>query len=498
MGRAAGYVRSSKDRADISLAAQSRELEKLAAARGLTIARTFEDAVRSGSNTDRSGFQELVAAIKDHARGWSILLVYDTSRIARGRFIAQAFKHEARRHGVEILYAKVPETDPVSAVILDAVFEAMDEVHSIMSREKGLAGMRENVRQGWRAGGRAPWGYRLEHETTGAIRQGRPVLKSRLALGEDAPQARQYLQARARGVPRAVIARQLGVRLAPSTLIGIEWNALVYAGHTVWNRHTAKVDRGAGRAKRRDREAWEIRRDTHPALITDAEAEALLAQLETSNVGAAVSRAKAGLSHYLLSGLLETGDGRRWVAAGPNYRLKPAAGAPGRMVRARELEEAVLQRIRADFQEPDFAAEFAAAVRAHAAAGAPALSLQAEVARLRRQRERAARLAVRDDGDMYVQVVTDLGQQIAALEREASASAAEDQVREELARITPTRVREIFLGMESSTALLQAVSRVVLEPDLTCRIHYGLSVASPRRFGRWAPELVRAVAVSLG
>lgn len=42
--RAVVYTRSSKDRADISLAAQLRELRDLAAARGLTVVRTFEDA----------------------------------------------------------------------------------------------------------------------------------------------------------------------------------------------------------------------------------------------------------------------------------------------------------------------------------------------------------------------------------------------------------------------------------------------------------------------
>jgi hypothetical protein len=50
----------------------------------------------------------------------------------------------------------------------------MDEVHSMLSREKGLAGMAENVRRGHRAGGRAPIGYRLERIETGAIRDGAP------------------------------------------------------------------------------------------------------------------------------------------------------------------------------------------------------------------------------------------------------------------------------------------------------------------------------------
>ncbi|MDR0780978.1 MAG: recombinase family protein, partial [Pseudomonadales bacterium] len=199
--RAALYLRSSKDRSDVSIDAQRRELVTLAHSRNLSVAAEFADAVQSGSTEDRPAFRDLAVAIKNKQRGWAHLLVLDTSRIARGRFIAQAFKRECAKHGVQILYAKLPETDPISTVILESVFEAIDEVHSLMSREKGLAGMAENVRQGFRAGGRAPHGYRLEHTPTGAVRDGKPVTKSQLRLAGGHETVRQYLTARAAGTP---------------------------------------------------------------------------------------------------------------------------------------------------------------------------------------------------------------------------------------------------------------------------------------------------------
>jgi hypothetical protein len=52
---------------------------------------------------------------------------------------------------VTILYAKLPaDLDPV-AEVLESVFEAIDKVHSLLSREQGLAGMAENVRRGFLA-----------------------------------------------------------------------------------------------------------------------------------------------------------------------------------------------------------------------------------------------------------------------------------------------------------------------------------------------------------
>jgi hypothetical protein len=81
-----------------------------------------------------------------------------------------------------VLYRTVPETDPITEMLLRSILQAMDEWHSLTSRRKGLAGMAENVRKGYRAGGRAPLGYRLEQVSTGAIRDGQPVLKSRLGF----------------------------------------------------------------------------------------------------------------------------------------------------------------------------------------------------------------------------------------------------------------------------------------------------------------------------
>lgn len=489
---AATYVRSSKDAHAVSLAAQQRELVKLAAARGLSIVETYEDAVQAGSTENRPGFRRLLADLKRPGRPWSVLLVYDTSRIARGRYIAQAFKHQCRRLGCEILYARMPETDPVSAVILESVFEAMDEVHSILSREKGLAGMRENVRQGWRAGGRAPWGYRLVHESTGAVRNGQPVLKSHLEKSADAPVVQRYLTARAAGVPRVRAARDAGVRRPHSTLIDVEWNALVYAGCTVWNRHAEKKARGSGRPRRRPRAEWEIHEGTHDALLSRAEAEAILRQLETSDIGRAVAAAKASMSGYLLTGLLETSAGQRWIGAGRYYRLRKGERERGTWIRCAELDAAVLRQIRVDMTDEGFLRELARAVSA-TADGPEAAPVRQELARLERQKERGARLALETDDPVYTRLVGELSCQIEALRHEAAALDAQDQAREEIARITPTKVREILLGLDSPRALLAGVEKVVLEPELTCRIHYSLSMASPRGFGRWTAGVVREV-----
>ncbi len=339
--QAALYCRSSKDRSAVSIQAQRHELLELAKARHLIVTAEYADAVESGKSTDRAGFQKLLLDLKAKSRTWTSVLIYDTSRIGRRRYIAEAFRHECKKLGVEILFAKVPEVDPISQVILDSVLQAMDEVHSLMSREKGLAGMAENVRQGYRAGGRAPYGYKLISIDTGAIRDGQPVTKSRLEADPVAgPKIGAWLKGRALGKNGRQLADDIGIDMAKSSLSHLEWTALTYAGHTVWNMNRGKEESAQG-GKRRPRSEWVIQRDTHAALITEGEAEAILARLEGNKSGKA---GRARVSDYLLAGLVKTPDGHAWHGNAGNYRI----GSTN--IKASMLEASILDQVAIDIR----------------------------------------------------------------------------------------------------------------------------------------------------
>jgi DNA invertase Pin-like site-specific DNA recombinase len=501
-GKAATYARSSKDRSDISPAAQRRALEQLAASRSLAIVETFEDAVESGATEDRPGFQRLIRAIKDPARTWSTLLVYDTSRIARRRYIAQAFKFELKKRGIVLLYSTRPaDVDPISEVVLDSMLEAMDEVHSMISREKGLAGMRENVRRGFRAGGRAPFGYQLAHTPTGAIRDGRPVTKSRLEPSELAHQVAGYLKARAQGVPRVVARRAASLDLAEHSLVGVEWNALTYAGHTVWNVHR---EPGSG-TKRRPRSEWEISRETHRALITELEAETILSNLEMSNIGAALRAARAATSRFLLSGLLYSTDGRAWSGHGQHYRLRKCGDRAGRIVPVDVVDQAVTQTLQTFRSSEAYLTWLQGEAHNAPAAAAPGADLVAQIRKLERERERAATAAIAgDDGGVYRSLVEQRTRQVVALQRELAALEREATDCDQLHNLNADELRELVeMPADPVRVVRTLIDRVVLEPDLACQIrlrrtsYNGLwrGVASPGRFEAQTQGLMLRVAL---
>jgi site-specific DNA recombinase len=489
--KAAAYLRSSKDRSDVSIAAQERALRELAQARGLLLVETFADAVESGKDEDRPAFQRLLDAVANPRRGWDTLLVLDTARISRRQMHAIIFEEQTcRQAGVTIVYKSLPEGDPVTGVIVKALLRAMDEWHSLNSRAKGLAGMRENVRAGWRAGGRAPVGYRLARVSTGAMRDGLPVQKSRLEPEPAAaPAVADYLTARASGVGRTAAARQAGLALATTSLIGLEANALVYSGHTVWN---VAGEKGSG-MKRRPRADWVIQRDTHPALIDEATAEAVLAL-----AGAGTRARRARDSTALLGGLLVAPDGSPWHGDGSAYRLRRAGGA--RTIARSVIEDAVAEQIAADLRAPTLAAGLLAQVRSSLAklgdSGRLEEARRADVALSRRIATMMDLAAEMKDRAPALRRIEELEQALAAgrqdlvaLEAEAAEAKAMAEVSEaQVARVLANLAENLRAANDPSAlraALEGLIEKVELDPDtLRGVVHYrvaaGVKVASPR------------------
>jgi site-specific DNA recombinase len=239
--------------------------------------------------------------------------------------------HQVRKAGCRIEYSKMPSGGNAAMdMMVEAIARAWDQYHSMISKEKGLAGMRTNVQLGHRAGGRAPLGYVLERTPTGAVREGKPVTKSALIPDPAwAPRVKRYLELRAEGRTRPEAARASALNgKNVTTLIGIERNALVYAGITVWNRHAEN-----GQARYCPREDWVLQRGTHEAFITEAQAEALMAH--------AMPRperlTRCASAPCLLSGLLVTPDGTRLVSSGDEYYR----AGKGRRIPAATLEAVV-------------------------------------------------------------------------------------------------------------------------------------------------------------
>jgi hypothetical protein len=291
----------------------------------------------------------------------------------------------------------------------------------------------------------------------------------------------------------------MAMRVSDSSLIGMEWNALTYSGHTVWNVHAERLSGGGykGGAKRRPRAEWMIQHDTHEGLISTEQAETILSRLEKGR-----SRRYGTPADYLLSGLLEAPDGRAWHGSGDgHYRM-----GKGRRVAQEPLEQAIIAQISRDLICDSFVAELTREARKM---GTPPPDssikpLREQVAALTAKSSRLATLAAESDTPRpFLEQLKTIERQRETLQAELETLQADERSAEVLHAITEKEVRKLLSGLADHlehvdrAALKQLVSgimeRIELNPStMECRLHYRINagefVASPRGFGSNNPR----------
>ena len=346
---AALYLRSSKDRHDVSIDAQQRELRAFATQLGSSIVEEFIDKVESAKTDNRPAFQEMISEVKSNSCRFEQIICYDTSRFARRQYHAQMYKHLLKKQGKELLFLKLPKTDPLLDPIVESLMEIFDEFHSQKSKMDGLRGMRENIKQGYRAGGQAPAGYKLEKHVVGT-RDGIPITKSTLAADPvKFPVVQEYLERRCRGESRKFVMSSMHLPLSLSQLIYIEDNALTYAGHTVWNKHQEKIDGSRIKGRRyRDRSEWVIHPNTHPAMISEDAANRLIEE----QINIRSTRKIRRLNDYLLSGLVQCTCGAPYDGDGGYYRCRARCGNKG--INKSTLEASIIDVLFSELFTLDF------------------------------------------------------------------------------------------------------------------------------------------------
>ena len=166
--RFAWYGRlSTKDKQDPTLAfpSQLKKCDEKVGELGGSIVCQFTDQER-GRRDDRVGWSELLSEAKQpDIRRFDAVIIYATSRLSRDLFHALSYEREMKRAGVEVFYALTAgdQTSPEGRLIRH-MFQALDQFEVEKLGREVRRGQTENTRQGFRNGGRAPYGYRLKRE----------------------------------------------------------------------------------------------------------------------------------------------------------------------------------------------------------------------------------------------------------------------------------------------------------------------------------------------
>lgn len=319
---------STTDKQDpaLSFPSQLKACERKVTELGGEVTAEFTDQ-ESGAKAERPGWSQLAHEARDQeGRRFDAVVIYSTSRLARDRLYAALYERELAKVGVSIHYATgAGDPDTPEGKVFIGMQQLWDEFERNKLSRETRRGMREAAEQGYRAGGRAPYGYRRREAELPADHKG-DRSKRRVTLEPVEEEARTVarifeLFVGKKMSPKAIAeelnqpggppspshvdsARNVRGAWAGSTIRAMLKNP-VYTGRTVWNRlDFTEAKQSGGGARKRAREEWVVAEDTHLAIVDDATFEAAQQRFTTKARGAGSAHRKR---EYLFAGMVKCG-----------------------------------------------------------------------------------------------------------------------------------------------------------------------------------------------
>ncbi len=354
------YARVSSDQQaekNNSIPSQIRLLHEYALKYNMEVVKEYVDEGESALSINRPAFLEMIAETKKKFPPFQGILVWKLSRFARNRQDSITYKSMLKKRDIEIISISEPIDDTPQGQLMEGMIEVIDEFYSAVLAQETLRGMAENARKGYRNGGFPIYGYKnvrifdekrnpkTKYEVNGAEAKVVKLIFELYAKGNGLKNIVMELARRA-------IKPRSGSYWSKSTVANILRNE-PYIGWTVFNKRDKKT---TGR-QFKPKDEWIIIKNTHEPIISEElfnRVQKLIEERQPKNTPAQVTA-----SQYLLSGLMRcgkcsgaygvTGYGRQRKYAYYNcinYSKKGKKVCPGRRLRADELDQEIIERVR--------------------------------------------------------------------------------------------------------------------------------------------------------
>ena len=160
MKKAAAYARySTSNQTENSIEYQLEKIRQYCADHNIQISATFTDEAQSGTNTDRPGFQAMVAAAG--RREFEAVVIYDVTRGSRDVGDWFTFRKSMMMLGVQVISATQNLGDLTNSndFLLELLSVGLGQREVLETRQKSMAGVAVKAKQGAFLGGVAPLGY---------------------------------------------------------------------------------------------------------------------------------------------------------------------------------------------------------------------------------------------------------------------------------------------------------------------------------------------------
>lgn len=158
--RATAYARYSTDRqTENSIAYQMNAIQEYCNKNDIFLVSFFSDEAFSGTNTERPGFQSMLASAQRH--DFDAVVIYDISRGSRDVGDWFDFRKQMSILGIKVISASQPLGDALDPnnFLLELINVGLGQHQVLDTRKKSIAGKNERAKKGKFCGGVPPLGY---------------------------------------------------------------------------------------------------------------------------------------------------------------------------------------------------------------------------------------------------------------------------------------------------------------------------------------------------
>ena len=162
--KAVAYARFSSDnQRDESIDAQLRAINEYAKKNNIKIIDEYIDRAKTGTNADRTGFQQMLSDSGKHE--FEMVIVHKFDRFARSRLDSAHAKSLLKSNGVKLVSVLEHMDDSPESIIYEGLIESINEYYSANLSREVIKGLKENALACKHTGGKPPLGYDVDKST---------------------------------------------------------------------------------------------------------------------------------------------------------------------------------------------------------------------------------------------------------------------------------------------------------------------------------------------
>lgn len=273
----------------------------------------FEDAGYSGKNTVRPAYQKMMDRVRNDE--FTHILVWKIDRISRNLLDFASMYQELKKLGV-VFISKNEQFDTGTAIgeAMLKIILVFAELERNMTSERVTATMISRASNGQWNGGRIPFGYSYDSNTsTFSVREDEAAICRKL---RDLYLENKSLVYTARALNAEGFKTRAGVDWTPPA-VWIIASSPFYAGIYRYNRYKGTV----GRTINSENE-WVVIPDHHPAIFSLAEHEAMKSLLKTNsrNIENPVGRLHTTSNVHIFQGIAYCGKCKSRLTSSPGRK----------------------------------------------------------------------------------------------------------------------------------------------------------------------------------